>query len=115
MRQLRLTRRPTPAAEAAAAHAWQVLQALPVPVDLPDFAAHAFSERGLRYILSIARQYAGSSDFSCAELATAGHAAAVAAAMRYRTEPGLYEQFAAWWIRQGILMKVAGRGLEFSA
>ena len=106
MRQLR----PTPAAEAAAAQAWQLLQTLPVPVGLPDFATPAFSERGLRFILSIARQYAEGCDFSCAELAAAGHRAAVAAAMRYRTEPGLYEQFGAWWVRQGVLGMVGGNG-----
>ena len=93
---------PTPEAVAAAAEAWQVLQALPLPADLPEFAQPYFSKDGLRHILSVAEQVAGSSGDGCAEMAAAGHAAVITAAMRSRDDPRNFDKWAWWWIKSSI-------------
>ena len=113
MRQLRLIHRPTPAptpeAKAAAAHAWRVLRALPLPIDLPNFARDTFSRRGLWWILSTALHHADGCEVSCAELAATGHAAAVKyATLRCADDEQQYRRFIAWWVQCSIRQLAEG-------
>lgn len=100
MRQLKITKTLTPAQQAEASQALQLLHNLPVPT---GWLPHLYAEYlvpNFRFILSLASQYQDRG-LSLTELVTAGHAAAVACIIRHgeHTEPD-----GSWWVvRQGIL------------
>lgn len=62
-----------------------------------------------RFIVSVARQYRNQGA-SWAELLTASHTALAGYLVRYAEWPGEFDKWAGWWIRQGIVRTLPGKG-----
>ncbi|WP_210516113.1 sigma factor [Hymenobacter terricola] len=105
MRQLNITKTPTPAQQAEAAEALRWLEQQPLPVGCPTELYTEYLAPNFRFIISLASQYQNQG-LSLAELVTAGHAAAIACIVRHGERTEKLTDWLAWWVRQGMLEAV---------
>ncbi len=108
MRQLKLTKTPTPVQQAEATEALRWLESLPVPAECPAELYAEYLVPNFRFILSLAAQYQNQG-LSLMELVAASHAAAVARIIRHGERPEELADSWAWWVRQGMLGAVVVR------
>ena len=102
MRQLKIAQEPDAVTAEKRTQTLQMLRDLPVPLPLHQGLKDIYSPRCFQYIVSVASQYVNQG-LSLAELAQAGHSAALAYALRCIEFPTLQQDNGAWWVRQGIL------------
>jgi DNA-directed RNA polymerase sigma subunit (sigma70/sigma32) len=108
MRQLKITKTPTPTQQAEAALALQWLENQAVPKGFPVGLYAAEVVPSFRFILSLAMQYQNQG-LNLAELVTAGHAAAVACIMRHGKRREDVADSWAWWVREEMLVTMGNK------
>ena len=113
MRQLKFTPikdRLTPAEftiyETEQAEALPLLRSLSAAQPLGTSAAQ--EEAWFRFIISIATQYRNQGA-NWAELLTTGYTALAKCWIRYAEQPGEFDRWTTWWIRQGIVRTLPGK------
>lgn len=86
--------------------------ALPVLIQQGDQKAlKRFVEGNLRFVISVAKQYQGSSGERLDDLINAGNEGLIKAAKRFDTSRGFkFISYAVWWIRQSIMEHLTENG-----